>query len=159
MSDRNFDSKYLRKSSYYKIDIFKNKISILFNGLNRDVSMLIISFIGIWVFISESVELTYEIVNKFSNKLIWGIILNKWIKNNNDNNKICDKYITFIKKSERLIFNNEKCVNTINLNSNYFYSENFIDCFPNKVHWAWIIVNIKLPIYLIDRYFNIIISV
>ena len=98
---------------YYKIDIFKNKISILFNGLNRDVSMLIISFIGIWVFISESVELTYEIVNKFSNKLIWGIILNKWIKNNNDNNKICDKYITFIKKSERLIFNNEKCVNKI----------------------------------------------
>ena len=57
-----------------------------------------------------------------------------------------------------MIFNNEKCVNTINLNSNYFYSENFIDCFPNKVHWAWIIVNIKLPIYLIDRYFNIIIS-
>ena len=60
-----------------------------------------------------------------------------------------------MKIAESYIFNNDICMDIISTNKKWFYSEKFIDCFSNKVDWKWIIKNIELKTFMLDRYYDI----
>ena len=141
-----------------------------------DVSDVIISYIydDVWTFISESItllyeelyryrkyidwkaysagynELTYKIIENFRRDLVWPIILRKWIQKGKI---ISEKQVHFINKSLDVIKDSVLLNISIN-NKKWFYSEVFIDCFSDIVDWEWIVKNLKLPLLLIDRYFN-----
>jgi len=136
-----------------------DSIKITLGRLSTDVSNVVIEYIGLWNFISENTDLTREIVVKFADKIIWYIVLKKWMKDNlvDDilfESEICDKHIMLIKMAEKDIFNNNNCKDLISDNKAWFYSIKFINCFSNDVDWKWITKNIDLPMWIIDRYFD-----
>jgi len=138
------------------------------------LSNMIVSYIGIWTFISESTDLnyrdlkkykkyidwesyseghnklTYNIVENFSKKISWPKRYEKWI---NEEEKITDNIVHFIKKSVDGLWSTD-LTNISNNNKEWFYSQMFIDAFPMYIDWSWVSKNIKLENVYLDRYFK-----
>lgn len=166
------------------IIIAKNPKIQIYN-LPDDISNLIMSYIDLWTYISESVylspvqletyqdfinwrayslgvnELNYNIIKNHYKEMNWSGILNKWVVTHTTDlhNKILQiplKYVHFINIAKCVIFNDKACFNIISTNKTYFYSMHFIDCFPSYLDWDWIIINIKFTSNAILKYFNFI---
>ncbi len=146
--------------------------NFLLKYLSKNLNNLIFSYIDLWEYISEFVlldendiikyekyinwksyskginKITNNIVKNFCNKIDWDILFKKW-KNKYEiiqYDHICFMSIGFESYNWKYI----------NENKEWFYSISFIDCFNKVINWEYTLINLQLPIYIIDRYYEII---
>ena len=155
-----------------EISISKNPKIYFEYLLDQNLSNLIFSYVDIWEYISEfslldknqlikyekkikwkkyskgKNKLTNDIIKRFSHKIDWNILFKKWK----------DEYIIiqYTHVCFMSIGFNSYSWEYINDNKKWFYSFAFIDCFNRVIDWKYTLINIQLPIYIIDRYYKLI---
>ena len=95
-----------------------------------------------WRSTSARKDLSTEFIEDFQDNLDWEVFL------------LCEtpKDINFLVRNKKRIDENKQVFDDERVKKNYYNNPEFIDAFSEYIDWVWYGINVKIPEYLLDRY-------
>jgi len=97
-----------------------------------------------WTSVSSRKDLSNEFIQEFNEHIDWGAFLMS--------EKLKD--VNFLVQNRNKVEENVHVMNDEKVKKMYYINPEFIDAFSEYIDWVWYARNVKIPEYLLDRYWT-----